>query len=73
MILLNNIRNQRRFFDLFSESYDFIEFLTFGFANRIRKRSLTILNPLRNDIICDLMCGSGQNIGILSPPTTELL
>ncbi|WP_017854637.1 class I SAM-dependent methyltransferase [Leptospira interrogans] len=65
MILLNNIRNQRRFFDLFSESYGFIEFLTFGFANRIRKRSLTILNPLRNDIICDLMCGSGQNIGIL--------
>ncbi|WP_061248248.1 class I SAM-dependent methyltransferase [Leptospira noguchii] len=64
-MLLNKIKNQKRFFDLFSESYSLIELLTLGFANRARKRSLIILNPLKDNIVCDLMCGNGQNIGIL--------
>ncbi|WP_016753544.1 class I SAM-dependent methyltransferase [Leptospira kirschneri] len=65
MILLSKVINQKRFFDLFSESYGFIELLSLGLANRIRKRSLGILNLLGDDVICDLMCGNGQNIGIL--------
>ncbi|EKR71901.1 class I SAM-dependent methyltransferase [Leptospira noguchii] len=64
-MFLNKVKNQKRFFDLFSESYSLIELLTLGFANRIRKRSLLILNPLKDNIVCDLMCGNGQNIGIL--------
>ncbi|MGQ2800726.1 class I SAM-dependent methyltransferase [Leptospira santarosai] len=64
-MLLGKVESQRRFFDLFSRSYHFMELFTFGFANRVRKRSLKILNPSKTGIVCDLMCGSGNNIGIL--------
>ncbi|ABJ79987.1 class I SAM-dependent methyltransferase [Leptospira borgpetersenii serovar Hardjo-bovis] len=65
MILSGNFENQRRFFDLFSKSYGFMEILTFGFANRARKRFLKILDLTNDGIVCDLMCGNGNNIGIL--------
>ncbi len=59
MILSGNFENQRKFFDLFSKSYGFMEILTFGFANRARKRFLKILDPTNDGIVCDLMCGNG--------------
>lgn len=65
MILSGNFENQRRFFDLFSKSYHLMEFFTFGLANRTRRRFLRVLNPSNDGIVCDLMCGNGNNIGIL--------
>nr|WP_036095463.1 class I SAM-dependent methyltransferase [Leptospira weilii] len=61
----DKIENQRRFFDLFSRSYHLTGFLSCGLANRTRKRSLKILNLSEGGIVCDLMCGNGDNIGIL--------
>lgn len=58
-------RFQKRFFDRFANSYYFLNILTFGLANLTRRRSLTALKIGEGEMICDLMCGDGSNIGIL--------
>ncbi|AOP36104.1 SAM-dependent methyltransferase [Leptospira tipperaryensis] len=65
MKCFDQIRFQRRFFDRFSSSYHFLNFLSFGLATLTRKRSLSTLRISEGETICDLMCGDGSNIGII--------
>ncbi|EMM71739.1 methyltransferase, UbiE/COQ5 family [Leptospira weilii str. 2006001855] len=64
-IYFDKIAYQRRFFNRFSTSYWFLNILSFGLANRTRRRSLAALRIREGGTVCDLMCGDGGNIGIL--------
>ncbi|RHX92993.1 class I SAM-dependent methyltransferase [Leptospira stimsonii] len=65
MRFCNRLRFQKKFFDRFSSSYYFLNFLSFGLANLTRKRSLKTLKIAEGETVCDLMCGDGSNIGII--------
>jgi ubiquinone/menaquinone biosynthesis C-methylase UbiE len=53
---------QRKFFDSFARTYHRVNFFSFGFVNRIRRRALCEANIPENATVCDLMCGDGNNI-----------
>ena len=65
MLLQTDKINTIPIFNELANDYWLTDYLSFGFTSYIRRKAIKLLNPQRDEIICDAMCGTGNNFKVL--------